>query len=76
MSERGEEGCMYEQGLLKKCFFKEQLHYKTPCFRNSFPLFTTILQGVRFSFPAQTEIRKLAHIGDRLYKIVLKTGAG
>ena len=76
MSERGEEGCMYEQGLFKKCFFKELLHYKSPCLRNSFPLFTIILQAVSFSFPAQTETRKLGHIDGRLYKIVLKTGAG
>ena len=55
MSERGEEVCMYEQGLLKKCFFKELLHYKTPCLRNAFPLFIIILQAVRFSFPTQTE---------------------
>ena len=76
MSERGEEGYMYGEGLLKKYFFKELLHYKTPCLRNSFPLFTIILQAVRFSFPTQTEIRKLGHIGGTVHKIVLKTGAG
>ena len=62
--------------FLKSVFFKELLHYKTPCLRNSFLLFTIILQAVRFSFPTQTEIRKLGHIGGRLHKIVLKTGAG
>ena len=76
MSERGEEVCMYEQGLLKKCFFKELLHYKTPCLRNSSPLFTIILHAVRFFFPTHTEIRKLGHVDCRLHKIVLKTGAG
>ena len=60
----------------KSVFFKELLHYKTPCLRNSFLLSTIILQAVRFSFPTQTEIRKLGHIGGRLHKIVLKTGAG
>ena len=76
MSERGEEECMYGEDLLKKYFFKELLHYKTPCLRNSFPLFTIILQAVRFSFPTQTEIRKLRHISGTVHKIVLKTGAG
>ena len=75
MSERGEEMCMYGEGFLKKCFFKELLHYKTPCLRNSFPLFTTILQAARFFFPTQTVVRKLGHIDDRLH-IILKTGAG
>ena len=60
----------------KSVFFKELLHYKTPCLRNSFQLSTIILQAVRFSSPTQTEIRKLGHIGGRLHKIVLKTGAG
>ena len=55
---------------------KELLHYKTPCLRNSFPLFTIFLQALRFSFPTHTETRKLGHIGCRLHKIVLKTGAG
>ena len=56
--------------------FKELLHYKTPSLRNFFPLFTIILQAVRFSFPTQKEIRKLGQIGGRLHKIVLKAGAG
>ena len=75
MSERGEEECMYGEDLLKKYFFKELLHYKTPCLRNSFLLSAIILQAVRFSFPRQTEIRKSGHIGGRLHKTVLKTGA-
>ena len=72
MSERGKEGCIYGEGLLKKCFFKELLHYKTPCLRNSFPLSTTILQAARFFFPTQTVIRKLGHIDDRLHNILKK----
>ena len=69
---------MYGVGLLKKClfFFKQLLNYTTPGSRNSFTLSTIILQAVRFSFTTQTEIRKLRLIGERLHKIVLKTGAG
>ena len=78
MSGRGEERCMYRVGLLKKFFFQKKglLHYATPCLRNSFPLSTTILLAVSFSFPTQAEIRKLGHIGGRLHKIVLKIGTG
>ena len=78
MSGRREEWCMYRVCLLKFFFFqrKELLHYTTPCLRNLFPLSIIILLAVRFSFPAQIEIRKLGHIGGRLNKIVLKIDAG
>ena len=76
MSDRGKGGCMYGGSLLKKCFFLIITPLQNSLPSKFFPLFTIILQAVRFSFPTQTEIRKLGHIGGRLHKIVLKTGAG
>ena len=75
MSDRGKGGlCM--GGLFLKSVFLRITPLQNSLPSKFFPLFTIILQAVRFSFPTQTEIRKLGHIGGRLHKIVLKTGAG